>query len=89
MFENINRLADEMDNLAVIAKSTHDPGLQLEVQKFVDEVKNEVDKGFSDVHQILGKVAYFKSSQLNEDIVKDLQKELSVTYSKEKFKKLL
>lgn len=89
MFENINRLAKEMDNLAVVAKSSHNPELQKEVQSFVESVKKEVDKGFADVHQILAEVAYLKDSEVNQDKIRELQKGLSDTYAKDKFKNLL
>ncbi|KRB55595.1 hypothetical protein [Flavobacterium sp. Root186] len=89
MFESINRLAKEMDTLVDIAKSSHDQNLQEEVKSFVEEVKIEVNMAFSDVNEILGEVAYLKDSELNQDKIRELQKHLSDTYSKEKFKTIL
>ena len=89
MFENVRILGDEVNNLVGIAQSTEDPVLRTEILSFVYAVNEQVGKAFSDVYELLGKVAFLKSSELNEDAVRDLQLQLSQTHSSEKFKVLL
>jgi len=86
MFQSIDHLADEMNRLTDVVKSSHNPQLQNEVQNFVAAVSKEADLAFSDVHEILGEIAFLKSSELNEDKVREFQQRLVNTYSKDKFK---
>jgi hypothetical protein len=86
MFEQLDRLGTELDDVQAVAKASHNKKLEDDVQRFVADVGREVDKAFSDVYEVLGEIAYLKPSELTEDRVKELQARLANTYSRDKFK---
>ncbi len=88
MFETLNDLGTDIDNVISVAQASSNKKLQTDVLNFVIGVGKEVDKAFSDVHKLLGEIAFLKPSELTEDKVIDLQKNLTDTYSRDKFKKV-
>jgi hypothetical protein len=63
MFETLDRLGTEIDGVVSVATASSNKKLQTDVHQFVVD---EVDKAFSDVHQLLGEVAFLKPSELTE-----------------------
>src|SRR4030095_10800822 len=88
MFETLDRLGTQIDGVVSVAKASHNKKFQNDVHQFVVEVGKEVDKAFSDVHALLGEVAFLKPSELTEDKVMDLKSRLADTHSRDKFKKV-
>ena len=86
MFESLDILATEIDDLVSNAKASPDQSLQESVRKFVVDVGKEVDTAFSDVHETLSEIAFLEPSKLSEDKVHELKARLANTYSREKFK---
>lgn len=88
MFNRLEVLLGEMDTLVSSALLVYDPKLQNDIFDFVGQVGEQVRDAFSDVHQVLGEVAFLRPSELNEDKVRQLQEKLSDTYARNKFKKV-
>jgi hypothetical protein len=86
MFEKLERLTSEIDALASAAQASGDSRLYDNVHRFITAVGEEVGKAFSDVHSVLGEIAYLKTSELNEDNIRSLQEKLADTYARDKFK---
>ncbi len=86
MFQKIEHLAQEMVHMTNVVESKHNPELQDRVRLFVIDVNKEVNLAFSDVHQILGEIAFLPPSEVNEDKMMEFQRRLVDTYARDKFK---
>jgi hypothetical protein len=89
MFERVARLGDELDNLAVKAQSSGNTDLTRDVARFVVAVAEEVSQAFSDFHETLREIAFLAPGDLSADKITQLQKDLTATYAKDKFKNVL